>query len=146
MTCFVAAPDCAETPAESSVDVVVEVCGAPSVVPEGIAYLRPGGLYLLVGLVHPDSVVPVSMEAVIRKCLTIKGLLNGEKKLWFQNMRNSFGVACVQCEHSFSQQQVPFDCCVCACASSVDPASARLEAAQSSVGNVWEGSLSMQGR
>ena len=32
---------------------------------------------------------------------------------------NSFDVACIWCEHSHSQQQVPF-VCICACASSVD--------------------------
>ncbi len=51
------------------------MCGAPGVVREGVALLRPGGLYLLVGLVHPDSIVEISAETIIRKCLTIKGLL-----------------------------------------------------------------------
>ncbi len=32
---------------------------------------------------------------------------------------NSFDVACIQCEHSHSQEQVPF-ACVCSCASGVD--------------------------
>ena len=33
---------------------------------------------------------------------------------------NSFDIAGIQCEHSLSQQQVPFTYCVCICASSVD--------------------------
>ena len=36
-----------------------------------------------------------------------------------QFTRKSFDVACVQCEHPNSQQQVPF-ACICDCASSVD--------------------------
>ena len=58
---------------EDTVDVVIEACGASSVVREGVSYLRPGGIYLLVGMVHPDSQMDLSGEMVIRKCLTIKG-------------------------------------------------------------------------
>ena len=58
---------------EDTVDVVIEACGSSSVVKEGVSYLRPGGMYLLVGMVHPDSQMELSGEMIIRKCLTIKG-------------------------------------------------------------------------
>ena len=73
---YIAVADCADAPTEDTVDVVIEACGAPSVVKEGISYLRPGGIYILVGMVHPDSVVQILAETVIRKCLTIKGIQN----------------------------------------------------------------------
>ena len=43
-------------------------------IPEGIKLLRPGGVYVLVGMVHPDSKMDVTAEQIIRKCITIKGL------------------------------------------------------------------------
>ena len=52
----------------------VQVCGIRSVIPEGIKLLRPGGVYVLVGMVHPDSKMDVTAEQIIRKCITIKGL------------------------------------------------------------------------
>ena len=60
-------------PEEGSVDVVIEVCGVPSVLADGVSYLRPGGFYLLVGMVHPNSQLPITGEQIIRKCLTVKG-------------------------------------------------------------------------
>ena len=43
------------------------------VITEGIKLLRPGGVYVLVGMVHPDSKLDVTGEQIIRKCITIKG-------------------------------------------------------------------------
>ena len=57
----------------ASVDVVIEVCGHPGAIEEGIRCLRPGGLYVLVGLVHPNSKLNLTGETIIRKCLTITG-------------------------------------------------------------------------
>jgi putative phosphonate catabolism associated alcohol dehydrogenase len=59
-----------------SVDAVIEVCGHAPVVAEGMALLRPGGRYQLVGLVHPDSRLELTGEMIIRKCLTIQGTHN----------------------------------------------------------------------
>ncbi len=70
---FPAADNCVEIPEEGSVDVVIEACGIPSVLTDGVSYLRPGGLYLLVGMVHPNSQLPITGEQIIRKCLTLKG-------------------------------------------------------------------------
>lgn len=57
-------------------DVVLEVSGAPEVFREGLALLRPGGWYLLAGMVHPHSALEVTGEQIIRKCLTVRGSHN----------------------------------------------------------------------
>ena len=58
------------------VDVVFEVAGLKKLIPQGLALLRPGGGYILVGLVHPDSELGITAEQIIRKCLYIKGVHN----------------------------------------------------------------------
>ena len=50
-----------------------QVCGSSSVVSEGVRLLRPGGTYVLVGMVHPNSQLNLTGEQIIRKCLTIRG-------------------------------------------------------------------------
>lgn len=50
------------------------MCGVPGVVPEGIKLLRAGGIYVLGGMVHPESKLNVTGEQIIRKCITIKGM------------------------------------------------------------------------
>lgn len=57
-----------------SIDVVVEVCGAKAVIPQAISSLKPGGAYILVGLIHPDSHLNLTAETVMRKCLTVRGM------------------------------------------------------------------------
>lgn len=57
-------------------DVVIEVAGAPGLVPEGLQLLRPGGHYLLVGMVHPDSALTLTGEALIRGWVTLRGIHN----------------------------------------------------------------------
>lgn len=58
----------------NSIDIVVEVCGAKSTVPEAMRVLKPGGLYILVGMIHPDSHLNLTAEMIMRKCLTIRGI------------------------------------------------------------------------
>ena len=43
---------------------------------EGIRVLRPGGVYVLVGMVHPNSKLDITAEQIIRKCITITGKLH----------------------------------------------------------------------
>jgi putative phosphonate catabolism associated alcohol dehydrogenase len=62
--------------APGGVDVVLEVAGVSSLVPEGIRLLRPGGYYGLIGMVHPNSPIEVTGEEIIRKCLVIRGVHN----------------------------------------------------------------------
>ncbi|HSJ02916.1 MAG TPA: zinc-binding dehydrogenase [Verrucomicrobium sp.] len=58
------------------VDLVVEVTGSSAVVPHGVEMLRPGGMYVWAGMVHPETALHLTGEAVIRKCLTIRGMHN----------------------------------------------------------------------
>ena len=57
-------------------DVVLEVAGVKELIPQGMDLLRPGGEYVLVGLVHPDSDLGITGEQIIRKCVNIKGIHN----------------------------------------------------------------------
>jgi threonine dehydrogenase-like Zn-dependent dehydrogenase len=52
------------------------VCGNSDVIENGIKLLKPGGAYMLVGMVHPKSQLNITGEQIIRKCLTIKGIHN----------------------------------------------------------------------
>jgi threonine dehydrogenase-like Zn-dependent dehydrogenase len=64
----------------NKIDVAIEVCGDPIVVPEGMKVLKPGAAYIFVGMVHPQSKLEISGEQIIRKCLTIRGIHNYEAK------------------------------------------------------------------
>ena len=66
--------------AESSVDAVIEVAGTADIIPYGIRCLRPGGHYLLAGMVHPNSALNLTGEQIIRKCLNIVGIHNYSPK------------------------------------------------------------------
>lgn len=57
-------------------DLVIEVAGAAAAVPQGVAALRPGGHYLWAGMVHPETALQLTGEAVVRKCLHIRGVHN----------------------------------------------------------------------
>ena len=61
---------------QESLDAVIEVAGNAELVPAGIAALRPGGFYIFVGMVHPNTQLALTGEQVIRKCLTIRGVHN----------------------------------------------------------------------
>lgn len=65
----------AEVPAKCA-DVVIEAAGVPSIVSEGLRFLRPGGHYLFVGMVHPGSVLNITGEAIIRGCVSVRGFHN----------------------------------------------------------------------
>lgn len=69
-------PEQADQLPASGADVVVETAGVPSVIPQGIRLVRPGGHYAWAGMVHPASRVELTGEQVIRKCLTIRGTHN----------------------------------------------------------------------
>ncbi len=61
---------------DASIDAAIEVAGHPSAVTEGIRLLRPGGVYVIAGLVHPDSALELTGEQLIRKALTLQGVHN----------------------------------------------------------------------
>lgn len=59
------------------VDLVLEVTGSSSVVPEGLKLLRYGGHYAFAGMVHPATKLDaVTGEDIIRKCVSIRGSHN----------------------------------------------------------------------
>lgn len=64
-----------ELPARCA-DVVIEAAGVPSIVSEGMRLLRHGGHYLFVGMVHPDSALQITGEAIIRGCVSLRGFHN----------------------------------------------------------------------
>ena len=62
--------------AAGGVDAVIEATGNAAAVRQGIRLLRPGGIYVLVGMVHPESKLDLTGEDLIRKCLTVVGVHN----------------------------------------------------------------------
>lgn len=59
-----------------NVDLVLEVAGTSQVIDDGIKCLRPGGHYVWAGMVHPQTPLAVMGEAIVRKCLTVRGVHN----------------------------------------------------------------------
>lgn len=59
-----------------TVDLVLEVTGSSAVIPDGVKALRPGGHYVWAGMVHPKTQLDLTGEAVLRKCLTLRGVHN----------------------------------------------------------------------
>lgn len=57
-------------------DVVIEVCGDPDAIPDGISMLRTGGTYVVAGLVSPGALVTFDANLLLRKQLTMKGIHN----------------------------------------------------------------------
>ena len=55
---------------------MIEVCGDPSVIPEGIDCLRTGGRYVLGGVVNPESFVRLDANQILRKLVTLRGVHN----------------------------------------------------------------------
>lgn len=58
------------------VDLVLEVTGSSAVIPDGVKALRTGGHYVWAGMVHPETQLDLTGEAVLRKCLTLRGVHN----------------------------------------------------------------------
>lgn len=57
-------------------DVVIEVCGAPEAIPQGIDLLRTGGTYVLGGVVNPLAMVTLDANLILKKMLTLRGVHN----------------------------------------------------------------------
>ena len=60
---------------------MIEVCGVRKALTSRMHLLKPGGLLLLVGLCHPDSVIDITAEKIIRNCWTLIGNLIWNIKL-----------------------------------------------------------------
>ena len=59
-----------------SLDAVIEVSGTNAGFLAALPALRVGGTMILVGSVSPSHDVPVSLEGIVRRCLSIRGLHN----------------------------------------------------------------------
>lgn len=57
-------------------DAVIEVCGVPDVIPQGLEMLRIGGRYVLGGLVNPDANVTIDANVLVKKWITLRGIHN----------------------------------------------------------------------
>jgi putative phosphonate catabolism associated alcohol dehydrogenase len=57
-------------------DAVIEVCGVPEVIPQGLQMLRAGGRYVLGGLVNPDANVTIDANMLVKRCVTMRGIHN----------------------------------------------------------------------
>ena len=56
--------------------MILEMSGAPEATGQGLAVLRTGGQYVLVGAVKPIGSIPVDIEQVVRRMWTIRGVHN----------------------------------------------------------------------
>ena len=97
----------------NKIDCVVEVCGSPAVVNDGMKLLKPGGAYVFVGMVHPNSALNITGEQIIRKCLTLKVIHNyGAKHLdesvdFLQRTINKYPYENLVSPNKFSLKNLP---------------------------------------
>ena len=54
-------------------DVLIEVCGVRQAVMDNLHVLKPGGIFILVGLCVPNSALDITAEKIIRNCWTFLG-------------------------------------------------------------------------
>jgi threonine dehydrogenase-like Zn-dependent dehydrogenase len=57
-------------------DAVIEVCGVPDVIPQGLQMLRTGGRYVLGGLVNPGANVTIDANMLVKRWVTMRGIHN----------------------------------------------------------------------
>ena len=57
-------------------DAVIEVCGVPDVIPQGLQMLRTGGRYVLGGLVNPNADVTIDANMLVKRWVTMCGIHN----------------------------------------------------------------------
>jgi putative phosphonate catabolism associated alcohol dehydrogenase len=57
-------------------DAVIEVCGVPDVIPQGLQMLRVGGRYVIAGLVNPDANVTIDANMLVKRWVTMRGVHN----------------------------------------------------------------------
>ncbi len=61
-------------------DVIIEVCGDPAVIPQGIDMLRAGGRYAITGTVSPNATVKLDANRILSRMVTLKGVHNYHPK------------------------------------------------------------------
>ena len=57
-------------------DAVIEVCGVPDVIAQGLQMLRTGGRYVLGGLVNPGADVTIDANMLVKGWVTMRGIHN----------------------------------------------------------------------
>lgn len=57
-------------------DVVIEVCGVPQVIAQGLQFLRIGGRYVLAGMVSPGANVTIDANLLVKKWINLRGIHN----------------------------------------------------------------------
>ena len=57
-------------------DAVIEVCGVPEVINQGLQMLRVGGRYVLGGLVNPGANVTIDANMLVKRWVTMRGIHN----------------------------------------------------------------------
>jgi threonine dehydrogenase-like Zn-dependent dehydrogenase len=67
-------------------DVVIEMSGAPVALTQGIDLLRPGGRFLLVGQLHPET-VPISPATLVTRQLTLIGCASAAVQHYARGLR-----------------------------------------------------------
>ena len=55
---------------------VIEVCGEPQAINDGLKCLRVGGRYVIAGLVSPNAHVLIDGNLILKKMLTLRGVHN----------------------------------------------------------------------
>ena len=66
----------AQCTAGYGVDVALELTGSPEAFEVALPLVRLGGTIILVGSVFPSRPVPLLLEQVVRRCLTLRGIHN----------------------------------------------------------------------
>lgn len=61
---------------KQSIDAVIEVAGVPQVLAEGLRVLRPGGTYVLAGMVHDHTKLEIKGVDLVKGCVTMIGVHN----------------------------------------------------------------------
>ena len=57
-------------------DVIIEVCGDPAVIPQGLDMLRARGRYAITGIVFPNADVTLDANRILRRMVTVTGVHN----------------------------------------------------------------------
>jgi threonine dehydrogenase-like Zn-dependent dehydrogenase len=66
----------AERTSKYGVDAALELTGSPEAFETLLPLVRLGGRVVLIGSVFPTRPVPMLLEQIVRRCLTIRGLHN----------------------------------------------------------------------
>lgn len=66
----------AESAGSHGVDCILELTGSPGAFEAALPLARIGGRVILVGSVFPSRPVPLELEHIVRRCLTLQGIHN----------------------------------------------------------------------